>query len=660
VNGYPVTAQALYAALIVLLPLAGFLFNGLAGRRIASERISGIAGSAAVGIPFLLSVLILAELAAAPAGGRSFTVTFFGWISAGALGVDAAFRIDELSVLMMLIVTGVGFLIHVYSVGYMHGDPAFARFFAYLNLFIFMMLVLVMADNFLLMFLGWEGVGLCSYLLIGFWHSRKFDTGGYPRGGATTSDAAKKAFVVNRIGDAGFLVAIFMLFNAAGTLNFETIFTQAPARFTYGDPLITGITLLLFLGATGKSAQIPLYVWLPDAMAGPTPVSALIHAATMVTAGVYMVARCSVLFVMAPATMETVAVVGIATALFAATMGLVQTDIKKILAYSTVSQLGYMFAGLGVGAFGAGLFHVMTHAFFKALLFLGAGAVIHALRDEQDVTKMGGLKKFMPGTYRTQLVAGLAIAGVPPLSGFFSKDEILWRAFSDGSFLLWAAGWLTAGLTAFYMFRMLTLVFEGSPRFGHDAHPHEAPATMLVPLAILAVLSAVGGFIGVPHALGGGNIIESWLEPVFSRSARIAGPAAHGDVATEYLLMALSVAAGIAGILMARRFYLSRPDVAERLAARFAPLHRLLFNKYHVDEVYDAAVVKPLTNGSRTLLWKWFDAGVVDGAVNGCARLVGALSSVARRMQTGNVSNYGLAIVVGISVLLWFVISRLG
>jgi NADH-quinone oxidoreductase subunit L len=651
-------AVSLYPALIVLLPLVGFLVNGVAGKRLASERISGVIGSGAVGLSFLLSVLILVDLAGRSPGDRSFTVILFEWISAGGLSVNAAFHIDQLSVVMMLIVTGVGFLIHVYSIGYMHGDPAFWRFFSYMNLFIFMMLNLVMADNFLLMFLGWEGVGLCSYLLIGFWHSKKFDTGGYPAGKATTSDAAKKAFVVNRIGDAGFLIAMFMIFAATGTLTFEGLFTMAPARFTVNEPLIVGITLLLFLGATGKSAQIPLYIWLPDAMAGPTPVSALIHAATMVTAGVYMVARCSVLFALAPATMETVAVVGISTAFFAATMGLVQTDIKKILAYSTVSQLGYMFAGLGVGAFTAGIFHVMTHAFFKALLFLGAGAVIHALHDEQDVTRMGGLKKFMPGTYRTQFIAALAIAGVPPLAGFFSKDEILWKAFSGGSVVIWAVGWLTAGLTAFYIFRMMTLVFEGESRFGHDRHPHEAPATMLVPLVALGFLSAVGGFLGLPAVLGGGNVLERWLEPVFERSSRILGSPAHGSPGTEYLLMGLSVGVGLAGIFLARKLYLTRNDIVERIAGRFAGVYALLFNRYYVDEAYDAVVVTPLKEGSRRVLWKGFDVGVIDGAVNGCARLMNALSSASRKVQTGNVSNYGLAVLIGISLLLGFILAR--
>ncbi len=652
------TMMTIIPMLIVGLPLAGFLLNGLAGKKFASENISGIIGCGTVGASFILSAVVFIELLGRAPGERAVTVRLFEWISAGSLSVRAAYQVDQLSVLMLLIVTGVGFLIHVYSVGYMHGDPAFWRFFAYLNLFIFMMLNLVLADNFLLMFLGWEGVGLCSYLLIGFWHDRKFDTGGYGAGKALTSDAAKKAFVVNRIGDMGFLIAMFMIFAATGTLRFSTIFTQAPAHFAANDPLIIGITLLLFLGATGKSAQIPLYVWLPDAMAGPTPVSALIHAATMVTAGVYMVARCSVLFVLAPATMEVVALIGIATAFFAATMGLVQNDIKKILAYSTVSQLGYMFTGLGVGAFSAGLFHVMTHAFFKALLFLGAGAVIHSLHDEQDVRKMGGLRKFMPSTYRTQLIAALAIAGVPPLAGFFSKDEILWKTFSDGSVAIWAIGWITAGLTAFYMFRMMTMVFEGEPRFGHDTHPHEAPATMLVPLVVLAGASVVGGFLGVPHALGGGNLIETWLDPVFERSMRILPETSHGSLPMEYLLMAMSVGIGLAGIFLARRIYGSDPGIAERAARRFPGITGVLRGKYYVDEIYDAVIVEPLKAASRIVLWKGMDVGIIDAAVNGVAKTVNWLSSRAGRIQSGNVSHYGTAVLVGIGLILGILLFR--
>jgi len=652
------SVSALFPVLIALLPLAGFLLNGLAGKKIGSEKISGLIGSGAVGASFLLSAALFVELLGRAPGDRVVTVPLFDWITAGALSVQAAYQVDQLSVLMLLIVTGVGFLIHVYSIGYMHGDPAFWRFFAYLNLFIFMMLNLILADNFLLMFLGWEGVGLCSYLLIGFWHDRKFDTGGFEAGKATTSDAAKKAFIVNRIGDMGFLIAMFMIFASTGTLRFTTLFSQAPVHFASNEPLILGITLLLFLGATGKSAQIPLYVWLPDAMAGPTPVSALIHAATMVTAGVYMVARCSVLFALAPATMETIAVIGMATAFFAATMGLVQNDIKKILAYSTVSQLGYMFAGLGVGAFSAGLFHVMTHAFFKALLFLGAGAVIHSLHDEQDIRKMGGLRSLMPATYRTQLIAALAIAGVPPLAGFFSKDEILWSAFSGGSVTIWIVGWLTAGLTAFYMFRMMTMVFEGKPRFGQEVHPHEAPATMLVPLVILAAASLAGGFLGVPHALGGSNMIGEWLDPVFERAARILPSGEHGSLPVEYLLMAVSAGIGLAGIFLARKIYLADPGIAARMAGRFPGLYKLLYGKYYVDEIYDGAVVRPLRAASQRLLWKGMDEGIIDAAVNGLARMVSLLSSVAVRLQTGNVSNYGMAALVGIGLILGLLLLR--
>ncbi len=439
---------------------------------------------------------------------RKQVVVLFSWLStftgtASALNVHVAYQIDQLSILMTLIVTGVGFLIHVYSIGYMQSDRGFWRFFSYMNLFIFAMLNLVLADNFLLMFLGWEGVGLCSYLLIGFWYEKKI-----------TGDAAKKAFVVNRIGDLGFILAMLMIFSTFGSLNFSSVFSGASLMMV-GNTTILWITLLLFVGAIGKSAQIPLYVWLPDAMAGPTPVSALIHAATMVTAGVYMVARCSILFALAPVTMEVVAIIGAVTAVFAATIGLVQNDIKKVLAYSTISQLGYMFLAMGVAAFSAGIFHLMTHAFFKALLFLGSGAVIHAMHDEQDIQKMGGLKEYLPVTYRTFLIGAIAIAGIPPFAGFFSKDEILWKAFSSeqGSWILWLLGAVGVTMTAFYMFRLVILTFEGNKRFDyHHLHPHEASKTMTVPLIILAVLSVIGGFIGIPPA----NAIENWLEPVFS------------------------------------------------------------------------------------------------------------------------------------------------
>ncbi|MDI6765343.1 MAG: NADH-quinone oxidoreductase subunit L [Bacteroidota bacterium] len=646
-----------YISYIVLLPFIGFLINGIFGKKF-SEKFSGIIGSSAVGITFAIAVMIFFEMLKLPVEERSHIVTIFSWIAAGSLSINAAYQVDQLSILMTLIVTGVGFLIHVYSIGYMHGDKGFWRFFAYLNLFIFMMLNLVLADNFLLMFLGWEGVGLCSYLLIGFWHDKKFDTGGYKTGEATTSDAAKKAFVVNRIGDFGFLIAMFLIFNLFGTLAFEDVFSRASAIIPIGDTTMFWITLLLFLGATGKSAQIPLFVWLPDAMAGPTPVSALIHAATMVTAGVYMVARCSVLYALAPASMEIVAIVGIATAFFAATMGLVQNDIKKILAYSTISQLGYMFLGLGVGAFAAGIFHVMTHAFFKALLFLGAGAVIHAMHDEQDIQKMGGLKSKMPATYKTFFIAALAIAGIPPLSGFFSKDEILWKAFSDGSVVYFIIGWITAGLTAFYMFRLVSLTFEGKERWSHDKHPHEAPKVMTVPLIILAVLSVVGGFVGIPHALGGGNAIEQWLEPIFKRANLHLATGHHSGLTTEYLLMILSVFVGVAGIYFARKLYLQNPELVERLTTSFRNIHKLLWNKYFVDEIYDATVVTPIVKGSDKLLWKGFDVGIIDGIVNGSAKLTAWISSWMRKIQFGAVQNYAMVFVLGIIIILGILILK--
>ncbi len=644
--------------LIVLFPLAGFLINGLLGKKLGSGRGSGLIGSAAVGIPFALAVVLFAGMLQRTPEDRAQIVSLFNWISAGSLSVNLAYQIDQLSILMVMVVTGVGFLIHVYSIGYMHGDPGTWRFFSYMNLFIFMMLNLVLADNFVVMFLGWEGVGLCSYLLIGFWHDRTFDTGGYAPGTATTSDAAKKAFIVNRIGDFGFLIAMFMIYHMFGSLSFEDVFPRATAAALPGDKTIIWITLLLFLGATGKSAQIPLYVWLPDAMAGPTPVSALIHAATMVTAGVYMVARCSILYALAPVTMHVVAIVGVATAIFAATMGLVQNDIKKVLAYSTISQLGYMFLAVGVGSFAAGIFHLMTHAFFKALLFLGAGAVIHALHDEQDIRRMGGLGAKLPTTSKTFLVAALAISGIPPLSGFFSKDEILFRAFSQGSALLWLAGWITAGLTAFYMFRLYSLTFEGEPRWAEAKHPHEAPAVMTLPLIVLAVLSIVGGFVGIPASLGGGNAIERWLAPVFEPANVQIALGHEAEPSTEILLMVLSIAMAVGGILAARRVYLRKPEIAARLSTSFGGVYRLLLNKYYVDEGYDLAVVRPIRDGSDKLLWKGFDVGIIDGVVNGAATVVALVSGLIRRIQTGVTQGYALVFVIGIVVVLGILILR--
>jgi NADH-quinone oxidoreductase subunit L len=634
----------------VFLPLVGFLINGLLGRKLRSEVAVGAIGSAAVGIAFLIASFLFIRMLGSPAEERSHVVELFQWISAGSLHISFAYQVDPLSILMMLIVTGVGFLIHVYSIGYMHGDKGFWRFFAYLNLFIFMMLNLIMADNFLLMFLGWEGVGLCSYLLIGFWYDRNFEKG-------TTGDAAKKAFIVNRIGDFGFLIAMFLLFTTFGTLNFGSVFAHA-STFQVGAPVLTMITLALFLGATGKSAQIPLFVWLPDAMAGPTPVSALIHAATMVTAGVYMVARCSLLFALSPVTMEVVAIIGACTALFAATIGLVQNDIKKVLAYSTISQLGYMFLALGVGAFTAGIFHVMTHAFFKALLFLGSGAVIHAMHEEQDIRKMGGLKEALPTTFRTFLIGTIAIAGIPPLAGFFSKDEILWKSFAGGHIALWLIGLIGAGLTAFYMFRLLALTFEGEKRWDAGKHPHEAPSSMTVPLIVLAFLSVVGGFVGIPASLGGGNAIEHWLDPVFERANQVLATSTHESPLAEYLLMALSIGVAVAGIWLARTWYLRRKDVPETVSEKFAAAYRVLLNKYYVDEVYDATVVTPMLKGSEKLLWKGIDVGVIDWCLNNGAKLIGLLSRTVRVVQTGLAQSYVFVFVLGVVAILGWMLAH--
>ena len=632
---------------IVLFPLLGFLILGLLGSRMKSEKLIGIIGSGTVGISFLIASAIFIHMLGVDASRREYTETLFTWIStftgtATALHVSVAYQVDQLSILMTLVVTGVGFLIHVYSIGYMHGDRGFWRFFSYMNLFIFAMLNLVLADNFVLMFLGWEGVGLCSYLLIGFWYEKKF-----------TGDAAKKAFVVNRIGDFGFLLGMFLIFQTFGSLNFQTVFGSASVMSS-GQSTITWITLLLFVGAMGKSAQIPLYVWLPDAMAGPTPVSALIHAATMVTAGVYMVARCSILYALAPATLQFVAVVGGVTAVFAATIGLAQNDIKKVLAYSTVSQLGYMFLAMGVAAFSAGIFHLMTHAFFKGLLFLGSGAVIHAMHDEQDIRKMGGLKKYLPVTYWTFLAASIAISGIFPFSGFFSKDEILWKAFSSdyGSVVLWFLGLFGAGLTAFYMFRLVSLTFEGEERFSHDVHPHEAPKTMTIPLIVLAILSTIGGVVGIPRSLFGGNGIEHWLEPVFASANSKLMISEHKVVWSEYALMVLSLAVALAGVYAALVIYRRRIEIATAFVERYNKLYNLILNKYYVDEAYDKAIVNPIVSVSDKILWKGFDVRVIDGMVNGSAGLVARTAQGLRKIQSGIAQNYAIIFIGGIEFIL--------
>ncbi len=642
-----------YIYLTTLLPLLGFVFNGLLGRKIKNEKLIGIIGSATVGISFLVALGAFIQTLYLPADERSNTVNLFSWLSVGGLNIKFAYLVDQLSLTMSLIVTGVGFLIHVYSIGYMHGDKGFWRFFAYLNLFIFAMMNLVLGDNFVVLFLGWEGVGLCSYLLIGFWYDRKFEKG-------TTAQAAKKAFVVNRIGDFGFLLGMFLIYMTFDSLNFKEVFTRAQV-FPVAESTFGLIALFLFIGATGKSAQIPLFVWLPDAMAGPTPVSALIHAATMVTAGVYMVSRTSILFASAPAIMTVVAVIGALTALMAATIGLVQNDIKKVLAYSTVSQLGYMFLAAGVGAFPASIFHVMTHAFFKALLFLGAGSVIHGMHDEQNIQKYGGLKKYMPRTYMTFFIATLAISGVPGLSGFFSKDEILWNAYSNGSFVFWFIGVITAMMTAFYMFRLISLTFYGNERFDHHhIHPHESPAVMTVPLIVLAFLSVAGGYIGLPKVFAGehGNLLENWLEPIYSPAQEKLAMFSTSTHFEEILLMAVSVGLALCGIYFALYVYTKNPKIAGNISSRFKKIYNLLFNKYFVDEVYEAAVVLPIQKGSEKILWKFTDATLIDGTVNGAAKVVDIISGVIKKVQTGIAQSYALIMMVGIAlVLLWLIFS---
>ena len=631
--------------LIPLLPLLGFVVIGLGGKRLP-KRVISLLGPGVVGASFLAALTVFFKLFSLPASERSVVSSVFSWMVAGNFKVDIAFLVDPLSMVMSLIVTGVGFLIHVYSVGYMGHDTGYRRYFAYLNLFTFSMLALVLSSNFLLMYLGWEGVGLCSYLLIGFWYEKK-----------SAADAGKKAFIVNRVGDFGFALGVMLIFTTFGTLDFKTVFSQAPLLATVGDVgglhIATAITLLLFLGAAGKSAQIPLYTWLPDAMEGPTPVSALIHAATMVTAGVYMVARCHALYLLAPLSMAVVAVVGALTAFMAASIGLVQNDIKRVLAYSTISQLGYMFLACGVGAFSAGIFHLVTHAFFKALLFLGAGSVIHALAGEQDLRKMGGLRKYLPATYVTFLIATLAISGVPLLSGFFSKDQILSAAFFSphGGNLLWLLGIVTTAMTAFYMFRLFFLTFTGRCRASEEAqhHIHESPHSMTVPLMILAFLSVIGGYIGLPHAMGGVNAMAGYLQPVFSDLPHLPEP----SLGIEYLLMVTSAVVAFLGISVAYFFYIRSPETAEKLKKNF--LYTLLLNKYYVDEIYQALIVSPIVSGSRWV-WERFDLGIIDGAVNGSARLVEKLARWGRQLQTGYVRQYAMAILAGVVVILAYLV----
>mgnify|MGYP000146160074 FL=1 len=627
--------------LVPAFPLLGFLLNGFLGKRFGTRFVTFV-GPLAIALSFAQSLVLFFQMLEAE--GNVLKEHLYPWISSGNFEAGINFQVDQLSGLYLLVITGVGFLIHVYSVGYMDGESGYYRFFAYLNLFVFFMLILVLGDSFLLMFVGWEGVGLCSYLLIGYYFEKD-----------SAAEAAKKAFLFNRIGDFGVLSAVMLIFLAFGSIEFATINAEAATQLEYGGALVTAITLLLFLGATGKSAQIPLYVWLPDAMEGPTPVSALIHAATMVTAGLYMVARLSHLFVLAPFTMNVIAVVGTATALLAATIAVTQTDIKRVLAYSTVSQLGYMFLAMGVGAFGAGVFHVMTHAFFKALLFLGSGSVILAVHHEQDMRKMGALKNKLPITYMTMLLGTFAISGIPFFSGFFSKDEILWKAYSSplGGPWLWGVGFLTAGLTAFYMFRMIYLTFHGESRVdSHTAeHVNESPFSMTIPLMILAALAVTGGFFGVPHVF---HVIPNGMENYFQGFfAEI--PSGHGTVSTEWTLMAFSVAFALLAWFFASRLYHSGFDLAAGLRSKWESLYQLSLNKWYVDELYNTLIIQPGRLFSTHVLWRLFDQNVIDRAVNTTADVARMVGNSIRPLQNGLTQNYALIFTLGTFLILWFV-----
>jgi NADH-quinone oxidoreductase subunit L len=641
-----------YLWIIPLLPLVGAAVNGIFGGRWAKSAVSAVAVGSTT-LAFLAALEAVREfLALAP--GQIWMRSYFTWITAGNFRADFALQVDQLTVVMLLVVTGVGWLIHIYSTGYMHEDPGYGRFFSYLNLFMFFMLVLILGANYLLLFVGWEGVGLCSYLLIGFFFLKQ-----------SATNAGNKAFWVNRVGDFGFILGLLLMFRTFGSLDFATVLPHAASMAA--DPAgqagtLTVIALLLFVGAAGKSAQLPLYVWLPDAMEGPTPVSALIHAATMVTAGVYMVVRSHAIFLNAPVAMQVVAVIGCATALFAATIGLVQTDIKKVLAYSTVSQLGYMFLACGVGAFGAGIFHLMTHAFFKGLLFLAAGSVIHAMGGEQDMRKMGGLRKKIPITFWTMFMATLAIAGAPGFSGYFSKDEILNQAQVMAP-VLWGLGVLTAGLTSFYMFRLLFLTFFGEQRYDeHHVHVHESPRNMTIPLIVLAVLSVCGGWMAAPQLWGGVNHFEQFLAPIFATSATPAAAAAESSGGGGELLRALlgaPVIAGLLGFLLAWWFYIKSPETPKNLAASLSAPYKLLSGKYFIDELYQAAIVRPLVWISDKVLWHVVDERAIDGAVNGVAFVSRESGDRLRRASTGNIRTYATWIVLGVlvitSLLLWMV-----
>ena len=643
-----------YLWLIPVLPLAGATINGFLGHRSSKRAVTTVALTFS-GLAFALALYIAATFSAADAP-YGFTVAH--WIRSGSFSVDFALYLDQLSLVMLLVVTGVGFLIHIYSVGYMWDDRSYYRFFAYLNLFMFFMLTLVLASNYLVMFIGWEGVGLASYLLIGFWFTKD-----------SAASAGKKAFIVNRIGDFGFLIALFLIIQNYHSLDFTKVFAQVQpiAPEIAGAGLLTTIGILLMVGACGKSAQIPLYVWLPDAMEGPTPVSALIHAATMVTAGVYMVSRSHLIFERAPTALMVVAVIGTLTALFAATIGITQTDIKKVLAYSTISQLGYMFMACGVGAFSAGVFHLMTHAFFKGLLFLAAGSVIHAVGGEQDMRKMGGLRSYIPVTFGTMFIATLAIAGIPPFAGFWSKDEILWQAYSSdhGSWVFWLIGVVTAFITSFYMFRLLFMTFfgdyhgaqvdehgHGTHVVGHDGHgePHESPMVMLVPLMILALLSVVGGLVGI------GNRFEHFLEPVFGSGAAAEATGEAASRGTELLLMGISVVIAFSGAILAWFLYISKPYLPQKIADGLNGFYEAVLNKYYVDEFYRRIFIKPLIDASTNILWQGVDRKIIDDTVNNAADGARHVSDEVRHMQSGNLRSYAGWIAAGSAALIAFMI----
>ncbi|HEY6412815.1 MAG TPA: NADH-quinone oxidoreductase subunit L [Edaphobacter sp.] len=643
---------ASYLWLIPLLPFAGFLINGILGRKFSRALVTAVA-LICTAIPAVLVAWLWITLKT-PGAPEVMNIIGSPWISISGLQVDFALTVDHLTLIMLGVVTGVGFLIHLYSAGYMAHEEGYWRFFAYLNLFMFFMSILVLAENFLLLFVGWEGVGLASYLLIGFYFKKD-----------SAANAGKKAFIVNRIGDFGFLLAMFLIVANFGSLNFSHVFSSISANPDWHGGILTAIALLLVVGATGKSAQIPLYVWLPDAMEGPTPVSALIHAATMVTAGIYMVARCHTIFDRSPYALGVVAIIGAATAIFAACIGLVQHDIKRVLAYSTVSQLGYMFLACGVGAYEAGIFHLMTHAFFKALLFLAAGSVIHALSGEQDMRFMGGLRKRIPITFWTMTMGVVAIAGIPPLAGFFSKDEILFRAFTSPNplgKLLWFVGLVTAGMTSFYMFRLWFKTFFGPERFdehtlghgdSHDSHAHgvhESPWIMLGPLVILAILSVIGGWVGIPIAFGGSDEAEHFLEPVFA--AGVAGTLTPVSHALELGLAAISVLTAAFGFFIAYIFYYKKPGTASALAKKSPALYRLVENKFYIDEIYSAVIITPLLMFTRIFLGGLIDSLLVNGSGKAAGATTRGLSTLTRRIQSGNIRSYAGWLALGAAAVL--------